>query len=67
MILSSLLLALKAIGLQILAVTGAKWVLERLLFTVGEMIVKSTKTLHDDEWFKDLKERYFAIEKKEKK
>ena len=63
-IVSGLLFALKGIALQLIATTGTKWALERLLFLIGDMIVKSTKTTHDDEWFKDLKERYFKYEEK---
>jgi len=63
-IVGTLLFALKGIALQLLAVTGSKYILERLLFLIGDMIVKSTKTTHDDEWFKDLKERYFKYEGK---
>ena len=55
--------ALKAIGLQLIAVTGAKWALERSLFVVAKMIVKSTKTPHDDEWLADLEKRYFSYKK----
>lgn len=64
-ILTSLWFALKGILLQMLAVTGSKWILEKLLFLIGDMIVRSTKTPHDNIWWEDLKSRYLNYEKVE--
>ena len=63
---TGLLIALKAIGLQLLASVGMKMALERLFFLIAEQVVKSTKTTHDDEFYEEVKAAYFKYERKEK-
>lgn len=55
---TAILAALRAIFIKLIAAIAAKSLLEWLLFWVADAIVKSTKTPHDDEFLKKLKESY---------
>ena len=61
----ALWVALKGIALQLVAAVGTKWALERLFFLIGDMIVRSKKTPHNNIWWEDLKSKYLNYEKVE--
>ena len=58
MIISTLLKALGAILLKLLAVVAAQDVLEWMLFRLAKVITESTKTPHDDAFVEKIKEVY---------
>jgi hypothetical protein len=53
-----LLKALGAILVKLFAAAASEAMLEWLLFKVAKVIVDSTKTPHDNEWFTKFKEEY---------
>ena len=58
MIVQTLLKALGAILVKLFAVAASKVMLEWLLFKLGKVIVDSTKTPVDNEWYDKMKELY---------
>jgi len=55
---TAILAALRAIFIKLIAAMAAKPLLEWMLFWVADIIVKSTKTEHDDLFLKKLKDSY---------
>ena len=55
---TAILAALRAVFIKLVASMAAKPLLEWLLFWTADIIVKSTKTQHDDEFVRRLKESY---------
>jgi len=58
-----LLKALGAIVVRLFAAAASEEMLEWLIIKVGETIVESTKTKHDDEWFHRFVAEYKKIKK----
>ena len=53
-----LLAALRSIFLKLFAVMATEAMLKWMLFWVTDLIVKSTKTTKDDEFYKKIREEY---------
>lgn len=59
---SILLKALGAILVKIFAAAASEEMLEWLLIKVGKVIVDSTKTPHDNEWFEKFVTEYKKVD-----
>jgi len=60
---TAILAALRAIFIKLVATMASKSLLEWVMFWAADLIVKSTKTTHDDVFFDKLKKAYKEEEK----
>ena len=55
---AAILAALRSIFIKLIATVATKSLLEWLLFWAADLVVKSTKTKHDDVFYDKFKEAY---------